>query len=137
MPEASSKGTQPRDASEIPVGAPDVPARPTERAEVRPSGERRSPQETPQPGRRGFFGEPHSPLPGAPRLQARRLSLLRTKDISGVSGTGEVAVGVRLPSGHIVIEWQTEFSSIGIYGSVDELLRVHGHDGATSLVWWE
>jgi hypothetical protein len=62
--------------------------------------------------------------------------LERTEDVSGVSGTGRVAEGVQLPSGRVVIEWLTSsYHSIGIYESMCALLAIHGHNGATNVVF--
>jgi hypothetical protein len=61
--------------------------------------------------------------------------LQRIEDESGVSGTGIVARGVILPSGHCVLEWLTFTSSIGIYKSVQDLEAIHGHHGKTKVVY--
>lgn len=60
--------------------------------------------------------------------------LKRNEDESGVSGTGIVAVGVILPSGHCVLEWLTFTSSIAIYKSINDLIEIHGHNGKTKLI---
>ena len=60
--------------------------------------------------------------------------LQRNEDVSGVSGTGIVAVGVVLPSGQAILEWQTQYHSLGIYDSLEALERIHGHDGATKVI---
>jgi hypothetical protein len=60
--------------------------------------------------------------------------LLRTIDVSGVSGTGIVAVGAVFPDGSAIIEWLTFTSSIAIYRSLDQLLEIHSHGGATEVI---
>lgn len=66
----------------------------------------------------------------------RRFHLDRHVDVSGVSGTGRVAEGVLFEhTGQLVMCWLTECSSIAVYQSVDDLERIHLHDGKTSLVW--
>lgn len=81
----------------------------------------------------------------------RRFELHRDRDVSGVSGTGVVAEGIQfddqmviafpddalevLPPGWCRIVWLTEFSSTVLWRSVDEAMKVHGHGGATRLVW--
>jgi hypothetical protein len=60
--------------------------------------------------------------------------LKRNEDESGVSGTGVVARGVILPSGHCVVEWLTFTSSIAIYKNVNDLKEIHGHGGKTEIV---
>jgi hypothetical protein len=61
--------------------------------------------------------------------------LSRINDESGVSGTGIVARGVILPSGHCCLEWLTFTSSIAIYKSVQDLEAIHGHGGKTMLIF--
>ena len=65
----------------------------------------------------------------------RRFYLKRVVDASGVSGTGRVAFGIQMPSGKAVIEWLTSTPSEGIYNSLEECLKVHGHEGATNVEW--
>lgn len=64
-------------------------------------------------------------------MQAFRL--IRKEDVSGVSGTGVVAVGVVFPNGHCVMQWQTGLDSIGHYNSLNDLISIHGHGGKTSV----
>jgi hypothetical protein len=67
--------------------------------------------------------------------QVRRFHLKRDVDVSGVSGTGIVAFGVQAPNGTCVLWWDSEHESIGIYPSMDTLLAIHGHSGATQAVF--
>lgn len=70
----------------------------------------------------------------------RKFHLKRNIDESGVSGTGVVAVGVILPSGRAIIEWvskRTSANSLGIYDDIEDLEAVHGHQGATKVVFDE
>jgi hypothetical protein len=67
-------------------------------------------------------------------LKVEPLYLKRNKDVSGISGEGIVAVGVKLPSGRILLEWQTFTKSISIFDSIDHCREVHGHEGATELI---
>lgn len=64
----------------------------------------------------------------------QRFHLRRTEDVNGVSGTGTVVEGVRFSDGIVAIRWISETSSIAIYKSVDDLMKVHGHEGRTVLV---
>lgn len=57
--------------------------------------------------------------------------LVRNEDETGVSGVGIVAEGVILPSGKAIIEWLVSPYSMGVYGSLEELIYVHGHHGKT------
>jgi hypothetical protein len=65
----------------------------------------------------------------------KRFHFQRNTDVSGVSGTGDVAQGVLFGDGQIAIHWEGPHSSIAIYKSLDDLLFIHGHDGATVIVW--
>lgn len=60
--------------------------------------------------------------------------LFREEDVSGTSGTGVVARGVKLPSGACVLEWCTFHSSINIYKNMADVEAIHGHGGKTKLV---
>jgi len=65
----------------------------------------------------------------------RTFVLERDTDVSGVSGTGTVCEGVQFSDGRCVMRWLGGLSSVAIYDSSDDLLAIHGHDGATRLVW--
>ena len=65
----------------------------------------------------------------------KRFNLVRTEDVSGVSGTGVVAEGVMFSTGKCVLAWVTRFRSIAVYDSIEELESIHGHDGRTQVVW--
>lgn len=60
--------------------------------------------------------------------------LERLEDESGISGTGLVARGVVLPSGAVVLEWQTFHSSISIYKNFSDIEAIHGHGGKTLVI---
>lgn len=62
--------------------------------------------------------------------------LERDVDVSGVSGTGRVAEGVVFTDGTAVVRWITgEHHSTVVWESVDALLAIHGHGGATRVVF--
>ena len=65
----------------------------------------------------------------------RRFYLNRKKDLSGNSGTGRVAEGVSFTNSVAVLCWQTETYSTAVYRSVEDVETLHGHDGATEIVW--
>jgi hypothetical protein len=81
----------------------------------------------------------------------RRFVLQRDVDETGVSGTGEVADGVmfdvpasfqfpdgvrlHLPAGWVRMKWRGERSSTGLWRDLETMLAVHGHNGATRVVW--
>lgn len=60
--------------------------------------------------------------------------LQRVEDESGVSGTGVVARGVVLPSGKVVLEWQTFHTSLCIYQNIQDVEAIHGHHGKTLVI---
>ena len=65
----------------------------------------------------------------------RRLELHRDIDITGISGVGTVAEGVQFSDGTCAIRWVGTRSSTVIWSSVADLLSVHGHNGATRIIW--
>jgi len=65
--------------------------------------------------------------------QMRRFVLIRVEDITGVSGTGEVAEGTVFSSGLAVIHWLREPYAMGVYQTLEDVISVHGHEGRTQL----
>jgi len=65
----------------------------------------------------------------------RRFHLVRSEDVSGVSGTGVVAEGVQFHDGQCVESWFGRLHTIEVAPSVETLLAIHGHDGKTEVVW--
>jgi len=62
--------------------------------------------------------------------------LVRDKDISGVSGTGIVAEGVEFGDGTAVIHWVSgDVHSTSVYPGIMAVAAIHGHGGATRIVW--
>ena len=74
---------------------------------------------------------PQPPLGSTPDI----FWLYRKIDSSGVSGTGYVAVGTIFPSGSVVLEWLGEKSSIEIHNSLENVEKIHGHNGNTTVVY--
>lgn len=64
-----------------------------------------------------------------------RFQLYRHADVSGVSGTGTVAYGTLFPGGLVALCWPGEHPSLATWQSLDDLIAVHGHDGATVIKW--
>lgn len=60
--------------------------------------------------------------------------LVRTEDVSGVSGTGDVALVERLRSGVLLVRWVAG-GGLTVWASTVALLNVHGHDGRTIIEW--
>jgi len=67
--------------------------------------------------------------------QSRRFHLLRHADISGVSGTGIVADGILWPDGTASLRWRGERPSTVHWDRIADAKAVHGHGGATEIVW--
>ena len=69
----------------------------------------------------------------------RTFTLLRLDDPSGVSGTGTVAEGVEFSDGRCALRWVAPGvpSGTGTYDSIQDVLCIHGHGGATRVVWTE
>jgi hypothetical protein len=66
----------------------------------------------------------------------RRFLLVRDVDVSGSSGCGVVADGVLSDSGKAALFWRggrAGARGIGLYDSLDDLRRIHGHDGLTMV----
>lgn len=61
--------------------------------------------------------------------------LLRHEDKSGVSGTGIVAEGVVFSTGKVSLGWLTLVKSVAVYDSIEDCEVIHGHNGATQIVW--
>jgi hypothetical protein len=67
----------------------------------------------------------------------RLFQLVRDVDISGTSGTGIVAQGVQFDDGTCALRWLTDTSSTGFYNSIEDLIFIHGHEGATNVSFYE
>lgn len=65
----------------------------------------------------------------------RTFNLVRTKDISGISGTGKVAEGVEFDDGQVAICWLSKYHSIGLFDNILCLEKIHGHRGSTRVKW--
>ena len=68
----------------------------------------------------------------------RRFRLHRFIDESGVSGLGIVARGVEFPTGKVALEFvpiAAEGGSVAIWDSLNAMIRIHGHNGATVVEW--
>lgn len=65
----------------------------------------------------------------------RRFELCRDRDPTGVSGTGVVAAGVEFDDGKVCLRWKGKHRSLHLWDDVESVMIVHGHDGATRIVW--
>lgn len=68
-------------------------------------------------------------------LTMRRFQLVRTADITGVSGTGVVADGCQFEDGKVAIRWRGERPSTVVWDRIEDALHVHGHAGSTQFRW--
>lgn len=67
----------------------------------------------------------------------RTFKLVRKEDISGISGVGHVANGCLFPDGKVVTRWNSEIAQTCVWDSLEHMEMVHGHNGATEIVWDE
>lgn len=65
----------------------------------------------------------------------KKFWLKRKEDVSGTSGVGLVAEGVVFSNGWCALHWLTKYTSVAFYQSIAELEAIHGHNGATEVVW--
>lgn len=65
----------------------------------------------------------------------KKFELHREHDVSGVSGTGVVAEGVEFTDGTVVLRWLSGRRSTVVWDSIEDVRVIHGHDGATEVVW--
>ena len=68
-------------------------------------------------------------------MTARRFQLIRYVDVSGVSGTGAVAEGIQFSDGTVTLRWYGEWPTTSTWRSIDDLIAVHGHNGASEVCW--
>lgn len=66
----------------------------------------------------------------------RTFHLQRDDDVTGISGTGRVAEGVVFSDGRVAVRWIVgEHRSTVTWDSVEAVEAIHGHGGATRIVW--
>lgn len=64
--------------------------------------------------------------------QPRLFQVIRHEDATGVSGTGIVARGLEFPNGFCLMQWVVPpAQSVAVYERIEDLLRIHGHNGRT------
>lgn len=65
-----------------------------------------------------------------------RFVLQRDEDVTGISGTGIIAEGTEYSNGQVTLCWYPNpTSSVAVWPTVDDMLEVHGHNGATRVIW--
>lgn len=77
----------------------------------------------------------------AASIAGRRFGIWRSKDITGKSGTGWVMAGIVFSDGSAVTRWINSplgIATTTVWGSVEEVLKIHEHGGGdTQLVWMD
>jgi hypothetical protein len=63
----------------------------------------------------------------------RTFVLIRAVDETGISGVGTVAEGVEWSDGTVSMRWLTNITSTGMYDSVEDVEKIHGHQGLTQI----
>lgn len=66
--------------------------------------------------------------------------LHRKVDVTNVSGTGDVAEGAQFSDGTVILRWRPQpeksaKSSVAVWPDIESMIAIHGHDGATEVVW--
>lgn len=72
-----------------------------------------------------------------PPITPRAFRLVRDHDETGVSGTGIVAEGVEFSDGTVALRWLTEWPTSVVFHDrgIQAVRKVHGHNGATRIVF--
>lgn len=65
----------------------------------------------------------------------KRFYLKRDVDVSGVSGTGNIAEGCQFDTGWCALVWLSDKAAMSFYPTISTLTDIHGHEGATKVVW--
>ena len=69
-------------------------------------------------------------------MSPRQFYLVRHKDLTGKSGEGIIAEGIQWSGGTAELHWLTDWETFVHWpGGVEEILAVHGHEGATVARW--
>lgn len=66
----------------------------------------------------------------------RRFVLERDRDDTGISGTGTVAEGIEFSDGTVALRWLVgDHRSTVVWANIADVEAIHGHTGATRVVW--
>lgn len=82
-----------------------------------------------------FASEPARLSSPVPATRPRLFQMLRDVDVSGVSGTGLVAWGVQFPDGKTVTRWNGDPAQTCCWDRIEDVEAIHGHSGATRIVF--
>lgn len=61
--------------------------------------------------------------------------MVRDTDVTGVSGVGTVVWGIQFPDGTCAYRWNSRYRTTTVADCIDDVEKIHGHGGATSVVW--
>lgn len=71
----------------------------------------------------------------------RRFRLWRDEDVSGCSGIGFVAEGVRFTNGKVALAFLQDLGkavkNVEVFDSIDDVVAIHGHEGRTKVIWYD
>jgi hypothetical protein len=65
----------------------------------------------------------------------KRFIIRRHEDVTGLSGTGDVAEGVVFSDGSAAVRWNGEHRSTVFWEREESIVAIHGHVGKTEIVW--
>lgn len=65
----------------------------------------------------------------------KMFTLMRSEDVSKVSGVGLVAEGVQFHDGQVAMSWFGRHHTIEIAPSIADIIEIHGHDAKTVVKW--
>jgi hypothetical protein len=60
--------------------------------------------------------------------------LRRYKDVSNVSGTGDIAELAIASDGRVAVFWPEPNPSVAFWPSIEAVIKVHGHEGKTVVI---
>lgn len=88
--------------------------------------------------RQSWFDMQKAADPGPERTKMKRFLLNRLEDSTGVSGIGVIAEGVMFSDGRVVTRWITGVAQqTCVWDSLEDMKKVHGHNGQTEIVWMD
>lgn len=67
----------------------------------------------------------------------RAFRLVRSEDVTGVSGTGVVAEGVEFSNGVVALQWTSDWPTSVVFHDrgMESVEAIHGHGGRTQIEW--
>lgn len=67
--------------------------------------------------------------------EERPFLMQRREDVSGVSGTGLIAHGIRHANGSATVWWLGRWTTETKHTSMESVIGIHGHGGRTEVCW--